>query len=63
MDEGAFRSLTVFVAVSEHALSELRKLAERPDDLIAQIERSRDAALQLAEAAADAERTGRRNVA
>jgi hypothetical protein len=63
MDEGAFRSLTMFVAVSEHALSELRTLAERPDELIAQIEHTRDAALELAEAAADPKRTNRRNVA
>jgi hypothetical protein len=63
MNEGAFRSLTMLVAVSEHALIELRTLAERPEELIAQIERTRDAALELAETAARAEPTDSRNVA
>ena len=63
MDNGTFRSLTVLVAVSEHALSELKTLVARPDELIAQIERTRDAALEFAEAAADAERKHRRNIA
>ena len=55
--------MTVLVAVSEHALSELKTLVARPDELIAQIEQTRDAALEFAEAAADAERKHRRNIA
>jgi hypothetical protein len=59
MNEGAFRALTMLVAASEHALSELRTVVPQPEVLIAQIERTREAALGLAEAAAEAEETTR----